>query len=63
MPYASKAQEAYFNSNRAKLEKQGVNVDAWNKSSKGKNLPARIGKTKGQKATAKLIRGMKGKAR
>lgn len=39
MPYKSKAQERYFNANRVKLEKQGVNVDEWNKASKGKKLP------------------------
>ena len=38
-PYLSLSQEKYFNANRAKLEKQGVNVDAWNKSSKGLKLP------------------------
>ena len=42
MPYASKAQQGYFNANRAKLEKQGVNVDEWNKASKGKKLPKRV---------------------
>ena len=45
MPYKSKAQERYFNANRKKLEKQGVDVEEWNKSSKGKKLPARA-KTK-----------------
>jgi hypothetical protein len=39
MPFSSKAQEGYFNANRAKLEKQGVNVDEWNKASKGMKLP------------------------
>jgi hypothetical protein len=39
MPFKSKAQAAYFNANRAKLEKQGVNVDEWNSASKGKQLP------------------------
>ena len=42
MPYKSKAQEAYFNVNRKKLERQGVNVDEWNRASKGKKLPARV---------------------
>lgn len=41
-PYRSKAQEAYFNANRKKLEKQGVNVDEWNKSSKGMKLSKRV---------------------
>lgn len=35
MPYKSLKQERYFNANRSKLEKQGVNVDEWNKASKG----------------------------
>ena len=39
MPFKSQAQERYFNANRAKLEKQGVNVSEWNAASKGKNLP------------------------
>jgi len=41
MPYKSLAQERYFNVNRAKLEKQGVNVNEWNQASKGKKLPKR----------------------
>ena len=41
MPYKSKAQEAYFNANRAKMEKQGVDVDEWNAASKGMKLPAK----------------------
>lgn len=40
MPYASKAQQGYFNVHRNELEKQGVNVDEWNKASKGLKLPA-----------------------
>jgi hypothetical protein len=42
MPYKSLAQERYFNANRAKLEKQGVDVDEWNSASKGKKLPSRV---------------------
>lgn len=44
MPYKSLAQERYFNANRAKLERQGVNVDEWNAASKGKKLPKRAKK-------------------
>jgi len=44
MPYKSKAQEAYFNKNRAKLEAQGVNVDEYNEASKGMKLPERAAK-------------------
>ena len=46
MPYKSKAQEAYFNSNKKSLEKKGVNVEEWNKASKGLKLPAKISKKK-----------------
>lgn len=41
MPYKSEAQRKYFNENREELEKQGVDVDEWNKASKGKKLPER----------------------
>lgn len=36
MPYRSIAQMRYFNANKAKLEKEGVDVEKWNKESKGK---------------------------
>ena len=49
MPYKSKAQEAYFNIHKKELERQGVNVDEWNKSSKGKNLPERVTKLRAMK--------------
>ena len=39
MPYASKAQAAFFNMHRKQLAKQGVSVDEWNAASKGKKLP------------------------
>jgi hypothetical protein len=45
-PYKSKTQEAYFNANRKKLEKQGVSVDEWNKESKGLKLPKKSKKKK-----------------
>jgi hypothetical protein len=41
MPYKSVAQEKYFNVNRARLQREGVNVSEWNEASKGKKLPAR----------------------
>ena len=47
MPYKSLAQERYFNANRAALEKQGVDVDEWNKASKGKKLPKKVKKHRG----------------
>lgn len=43
MPFVSQAQRGYFNANRAKLERQGVNVDEWNQASKGMSLPKRAG--------------------
>ena len=42
MPFKSKAQQAFFNANRASLERQGVNVSEWNAATKGKSLPARV---------------------
>ena len=39
MPYKSDAQRKYFNMHKKELEKAGVNVDEWNKKSKGKELP------------------------
>ena len=43
MPYKSQAQAAYFNLHKKELEKQGVNVNEWNKESKGKKLPKKVG--------------------
>ena len=42
MPFKSIAQRKYFMANRAKLERQGVNVDEWAKASIGKKLPVRL---------------------
>jgi len=42
---------AYFNANRKWLEKKGVNVDEWNKASKGLKLPEHT-KSKFRKAHA-----------
>jgi hypothetical protein len=39
MPYKSQAQQAYFNAHRKELERQGVDVDEWNRASKGLRLP------------------------
>ena len=41
MPFKSEAQRRYFEANKAKLEKQGVNVKEWEESSKGLKLPER----------------------
>jgi hypothetical protein len=53
MPYKSKAQEEYFNTHRTELEKKGVNVEEWNKASKGKKLPKRAKKRTGNKSSKK----------
>ena len=42
MPYKSIAQEKYFNVHRKELEDQGVNVDEYNKESKGMKLPKKV---------------------
>ena len=58
MPYKSKAQESFFNANRAALEASGVDVDEWNKASKGKKLPERVGKhDKGNRNPQKRPKG------
>lgn len=46
MPYKSLKQERYFNAHKKQLEAQGVNVDEWNKASKGKKLPIKAKKKK-----------------
>jgi hypothetical protein len=42
MPYASARQRRYFNANRGELTAQGVDVDEWNDSSRGKKLPEKV---------------------
>lgn len=44
MPYKSDAQRKFFNANKKKLEKQGVDVEEYNKSSKGMKLPKKVKK-------------------
>lgn len=50
MPFKSEAQRRYFEVNKAKLEKQGVNVKEWEESSKGLKLPERASKARGKKS-------------
>jgi hypothetical protein len=45
-PYKSTAQRKFFHANKAKLERQGVNVAEWDRSSKGKKLPQHVAKKK-----------------
>lgn len=49
MPYASEAQRKFFNANKKKLEKQGVDVDEWNRASKKLKLKKRAKKKKNNK--------------
>lgn len=49
MPYKSKAQAAYFNIHKKELKRQGVDVDEWNRASKGKKLPKKKGRTASKK--------------
>ena len=51
MPFKSEAQRRYFEANKAKLEKQGVNVKEWEQSSKDMKLPERAPKMKSKKSS------------
>lgn len=55
MPYKSDAQRKYFNANRAELEAQGVDVDEWNESSRGKKLPPKAKKKNAEKSAVALL--------
>ena len=57
MPYKSNQQRKFFNANRKNLEKQGVDVDEWNHSSKGMKLPkfAKKKRKKSKKKNENLI--------
>lgn len=46
MPYKSDAQRKYFHANKEKLEKEGVDVNEWDKESKGLKLPKKTKKNK-----------------
>jgi hypothetical protein len=46
MSYKSLAQAAYFNIHKKQMEKEGVDVDEWNKASKGLPLPEHTPKKK-----------------
>ena len=55
MPYKSEAQRKYFNANREKLEAEGVDVDEWNESSKGKKLPEKVKDSEKQAFVRQLV--------
>ena len=50
MPFKSQAQRRYFEANKGKLEKQGVDVKEWEESSKGLKLPERAPKSANKKS-------------
>ena len=50
MPFKSEAQRRYFEANKEKLEKQGIDVKEWERSSKGLKLPERAPKSKTNKS-------------
>ena len=54
MPYKSRRQEMFFNANKKRLEMQGVDVNEWNKASKGLKLP--IKKKKNAKTNKSSIK-------
>ena len=56
MPYKSQAQAAYFNIHKAKLEKQGVDVDEWNQASKGMRLPKHSDNDKRERMAKALLK-------
>jgi hypothetical protein len=56
MPFVSAAQRGYFNANRGKLERQGVDVDEWNHASQGLKLPEHAMKTPVKSKTVNLGR-------
>lgn len=53
MPYASKAQAAYFNIHKREMERKGVNVREWNEASKGLKLPSHARKLEAIKRRVK----------
>jgi hypothetical protein len=50
VPFKSEAQRRYFEANKSKLKKQGVDVKEWEESSRGLKLPERAPKVKSKKS-------------
>lgn len=57
MPFKSRAQEIYFNVHKKELEVKGVDVNEWNKESKGKQLPKKVSKDRAEKMYEKHSKG------
>ncbi len=60
MPYKSLAQERFFNANREKLERQGVDVGEWNAASKGLSLPRKVSHAKAASSPRRVWKGAGG---
>jgi hypothetical protein len=54
MPFKSDAQRKYFNAHRKELQAQGVDVEEWNRASKGKTLPAHFKSAKRKRKVPSL---------
>jgi hypothetical protein len=54
VPFKSEAQRRYFEANKSRLKKQGVDVKEWEESSRGLKLPERAPKTKNKKSQVHL---------
>jgi hypothetical protein len=55
MPFKSEAQRRYFEANKVKLEKQGVDVKEWEESSRGLKLPDRVPQRKSQGKSSRSV--------
>jgi hypothetical protein len=55
MPFKSEAQRRYFEANKAKLQKQGVDVKEWEASSRGLKLPERVPRKKSRGKLAQSV--------
>jgi hypothetical protein len=55
MPFKSEAQRRYFEANKAKLEKKGVDVKEWEESSRGLKLPDRVPRKRGRGKSSRSV--------
>lgn len=49
MPYKSGKQRKYMHAHEKEMKHQGVDLDEWDRASKGKKLPERVSKKRGKK--------------
>jgi len=55
MPFKSEAQRRYFEANKAKFQKQGVDVKEWEESSRGLKLPERVPRRKSSDKSSRSV--------